>query len=88
MSLNKPPSFSAINADGTFTVAWLTDWYDVDRCGECPRFQKLVVVGDLSRRRDVAYCECMEAEPEEPCEITGKRYTDEGEKNRTKSRTS
>lgn len=73
MSFSKPPSFTAVDEKkGTLTIAFLTNWYDVDRCGECPRFQKLVVVASLSRRKDVAYCECMEAE--EPCELTGIRY--------------
>ncbi|KKN41095.1 hypothetical protein LCGC14_0726560 [marine sediment metagenome] len=81
MSLNKPPSFVGINQkEGTFTVAFLTAWYDVDRCDECPRFMT-----NLEGLRRVSYCECMEAEPEEPCEITGKRYTHEGEKNRTEA---
>ncbi len=72
MSLNKPPSFVGINQkDGTFTVAFLTAWYDVNRCDECPRFQQ----DPPEKRRRVAFCECMEAE--EPCEITGKRYTGE-----------
>lgn len=76
MSLNKPPSFSAINADGTFTVAWIPPWYNPDRCNKCPRLGSAIP-------GVVRYCECMEAE--EPCEITGKRYTYEGEKNRTET---
>ena len=84
MSTSRPPSFSAINTkEGTFTVAFLTAWYNPDRCAECPRFKQKPP--DLEARRTVSYCECMEAEPEEPCEITGKRYTHEGEKNRTET---
>lgn len=80
MSLNKQPSFVGINEkEGTFTVAFLTTWYNVNRCDDCPRFQKrpeeFVSPLNPKRRRVVAYCECMEAE--DPCEITGKRYTGE-----------
>ncbi len=74
MSLNKPPSFVGINQkDGTYTVAFLTAWYDVNRCENCACFKTRT---EIEERRVIAYCERMEAE--EPCEITGIRY--EGEK--------
>lgn len=77
MSLNKQPSYVGINEKaGTFTIAYLTPWYNVDRCDSCPRFRK-AVTEPLAMRRVVAFCECMEAE--EPCEITGKRYTESEE---------
>ncbi len=80
MSLNKQPSYVGINEkEGTFTVAFLPTWYNTDRCYDCPRFQmrpeEFVSVFNPRRSRKVAYCECMEAE--DPCEITGERYTGE-----------
>ena len=73
MSLNKPPSFVSVDEGaGKVTVAFLTSWYDVDRCKGCARFKTRV---KIRGRRVIAYCECMEAE--EPCEVTGIRY--EGE---------
>jgi len=75
MSLNKQPSFVGINEKaGTFTIAYLTTWYNTDRCVSCPRFRK-AVTEPLAMRRVVAFCECMEAD--EPCEITGIRYMSE-----------
>lgn len=81
MSVNKQPSYVGINEkEGTYTIAFLADWYNADRCDFCPRFKKAV---HLSTRRTVAFCECMEEE--KPCEVTGERY---GEENDVKTRTS
>ena len=81
MSLNKPPSFTAVDEKkGTLTIAFLTHWYDVDRCPECPRFNQRTYA---KVRRVIAYCECMEAE--EPCEVTGERYESGMKKDGTKT---
>ena len=67
MSVNKQPSFVGIDEKmGTFTIAFLTDWYNEDRCDTCPRFCKAV---RLETRSVVAFCELIENE--EPCEKTG-----------------
>lgn len=73
MSLSKLPSFVGVDEEkGKITVAFLTSWYDEERCLECPHFKYID-----SGNREVAYCEQIERE--EPCTITGIRHVGEVE---------
>uniref|UniRef100_A0A6M3M9W7 Uncharacterized protein n=1 Tax=viral metagenome TaxID=1070528 RepID=A0A6M3M9W7_9ZZZZ len=65
MSSSKQPSFIGINEkEGIFTIAFLTHWYNENRCDTCPRFH----MASQGTRGVVAFCELIEAE--KPCEIT------------------
>lgn len=91
MSASKQPSFVGIDEKAdtfTFTVGYLTSWYDSIRCDGCPRFHRLalpqseivkIIGADPIRIRTdtkAGFCDLIEAE--EPCEITG--VGPEGEK--------
>ena len=71
MSLNMPPSFVSVDEKrGKVTVAFLTSWYNEERCSECSSF-KYVDEGI----REVAYCELIEEE--EACKVTGIHHVGE-----------
>lgn len=73
MSLNKQPSYVGIDEKaGKVTIAFLPTWYNVSRCGECPRLKFSTKPG---ASRVIAFCELMEEE--KPCEVTGERYMSE-----------
>jgi len=77
MSLSKTPSFVGVDEkQGKITVAFLTSWYDEERCSECPHFKYID-----TESTEIGYCE--QIEKDEPCEITGIRHV--GETNGSKT---